>query len=221
MLSKRLAPSILSADFAHLARDIAKVSAANWLHIDVMDGHFVPNLTIGVPVIQSLSKVTDLPLDVHLMIANPCRYIDAYLTAGAGLLNLHIETETPQALQDALKKIRAAGAKAALTLKPATPVEALAPFVPLLDMVLLMTVEPGFGGQSFLAGSLQKIAQTRAFLDRHNPACELEVDGGISLDNVADVARAGANVFVAGNAVFGATDVPARVDAFQKILAAL
>lgn len=217
-MKKRLSPSLLSADFAHLARDMALAGRADWMHIDVMDGHFVPNITIGVPVVKSLRRATSLPLDVHLMITDPSRYLDAFLDAGADILTLHVETETPEKLAAALSRIRARGKKAALTLKPATPIAALEPFWPLLDMVLVMTVEPGFGGQGFLPESIPKIENLRARLDAVNPTCEIEVDGGITLDNLRAVAEAGANVFVAGSAVFGAPDIPARVEEFLQLL---
>ncbi len=217
MLKYKLSPSILSADFANLARDMALAEQADWMHIDVMDGLFVPNITIGPPVVKCLAKVSPLPMDVHLMIDRPSRYVKNFLDAGANVLTLHVESDTTDNLLEAWAHIRAAGASPAVTLRPGTPLSALAPHLPLVDMVLIMTVEPGFGGQSFMPDSLEKISACRTLLDRVNPTCEIEVDGGITLENAAQVARAGATVIVAGSAVFGAPDVPIRVREFQEI----
>ncbi len=214
----KLAPSILSADFANLARDMALAREADLMHIDVMDGLFVPNITIGPPVVRSLKRCAPLPLDVHLMIDRPSRYVQSFLEAGAAILTLHVESDTPDNLRRSLEEIRAFGASPAVTLRPGTDAAALVPYLPLVDMVLVMTVEPGFGGQPLLPSMLDKVRAVRALLAEHRPSCDLEVDGGITLDNIADAARAGANVFVAGSAVFGAPDIGARVASFRDAL---
>ena len=214
----RLAPSILAADFTCLALEIDRVRTADYIHVDVMDGLFVPNITFGPPVVRALQRLAPPTLDVHLMIDRPSRYARAFLEAGADLLTLHVESDTPDNLCRSLADIRAFGAKPAITLRPATPLSELTPYLPLVDMVLIMTVEPGFGGQKLLPETLDKVSAARLLLDEVNPACELEVDGGVTLENIAQVARAGANVFVAGSAVFGAPDIPARVADFRKQL---
>ena len=215
-MQRRLAPSILSADFSALGQAAELVKQAEMLHVDVMDGHFVPNITVGPAVVAALRRVTGLCLDVHLMIAQPSRYLSAFLGAGADILNLHVEAETHGKLHEALGRIRAAGCRPALTLKPATPVEAILPFVTEVDMVLLMTVEPGFGGQALLPSARRKIPAMRALLDAHNPACELEVDGGVTLRNARTLIAEGANILVSGSEIFGARDIPARVEEFLR-----
>ncbi|MGA1202658.1 MAG: ribulose-phosphate 3-epimerase [Planctomycetota bacterium] len=218
-LPGRLAPSILSADFSRLAEDVDRVAAAgaDWIHVDVMDGHFVPNLTIGAPVVRSLRPRTDLPLDVHLMIAEPGRYLDDFIAAGADWVTFHIEAE-PDPLP-LLDRLHQAGRKGGVALRPGTPVESVLPFVKACDIVLVMTVKPGFGGQSFMAEPLGKIAAIRAAAERAGKTIEIEVDGGIDLNTLPVAAEAGANVFVAGSAVYGADDVTARVGAFRELLA--
>ena len=211
----KIAPSILSADFANLERDIKRVSAADYLHVDVMDGAFVPNLTIGVPVVKSIRKCTDMFLDVHLMIDKPARYIEAFAKAGADQLTVHLEADHPTGIAEALRLMGDCGVKKAVALRPITRAEAILPYVGELDLVLVMTVEPGFGGQAFLESQLETIRQARAIIDRYNPACELEVDGGVTPQTAPLAVGAGANVLVAGSAVYGAADIPAAIAALR------
>ena len=209
----RIAPSILSADFARLAEEVRGVASADWLHVDVMDNHFVPNLTLGLPVVESLAKVTDTPLDLHLMIEDPDRWAPAYVDAGADSVTFHVEAATaPVRLA---RELRAAGARAGMALRPATPVDPYEDLLPELDMLLVMTVEPGFGGQSFLDLCLPKIRKARALLDRHGLDLWLQVDGGVSQETVERCAEAGADTFVAGSAVFGADDPAAMVETLR------
>jgi ribulose-phosphate 3-epimerase len=199
-----IAPSILSADFAHLADEADAVLAADWLHVDVMDGHFVPNLTIGVPVVRSLHRATELPLDCHLMISDPDRWAPDYAEAGAANVTFHVEAAFDP-VQTA-RAIRRAGALAGLSVKPATPLE---PYLELLrefDTLLVMTVEPGFGGQRFMAEMLPKVALARSHVQSGHLRLFIEVDGGIDLDTITAAAEAGADVFVAGSAVYGSAD---------------
>ena len=211
----KIAPSILSADFANLARDIRRVSSAEYLHVDVMDGAFVPNITLGVPVVQSIRKCTDMFLDVHLMVDKPVRYIEAFAKAGADLLSVHLEADHPRHIAQALEVMDRCGVKKAVALRPITSPNAILPYVEQLDMVLVMTVEPGFGGQAFMESQLDTIRQVRAIIDRYNPACELEVDGGVSPRTAPLVVEAGANVLVAGSAVYGSPDPAAAIAALR------
>lgn len=213
----RIAPSILSADFAHLGRDVEKVKTADWLHVDVMDGMFVSNISIGVPVVKSLRKATDMFLDVHLMIEKPVRYIDAFADAGADLLSVHLEADMPPGIQAALAAMEKRGVKKGIALRPITGAEAVLPYVKDVDLILVMTVEPGFGGQAFLENQLDTIRQVRELIEKYNPACRLEVDGGIGPKTAAAVIAAGADTLVAGSAVYGAEDPAAAIAALRGV----
>ena len=206
-----ISPSVLSADFGHLADDIAMLdrSEAEWIHIDVMDGVFVPNLSFGFPVLSAIRKVTTKVLDTHLMIVNPEKYVERFVRAGADIVTIHLEAT--EDVRGAIAMIKKAGAKAGVSIKPKTPVAAVAPYLNELDLVLVMSVEPGFGGQSFIPGSLEKIAQLRAMAREMGLETIIEVDGGISARNAGAVYGAGADVLVAGSSVFGAEDPQAEV----------
>jgi ribulose-phosphate 3-epimerase len=212
----QLAPSILAADFANLGAEIAAAArgGADQIHVDVMDGHFVPNLTIGVPVVKSLRKATHLPLDVHLMITDPDRYIEPFIEAGAGLVSVHVEV-LPH-LHRTIAQIKQLGAKAGVVLNPSTPIVAIEEVAADVDFVLVMSVNPGFGGQVFIPRSLQKIAGVRALLDRAGNRAPIEVDGGVDLTTVESVVRAGAEWLVAGQAIFGSGDVEQAARALKE-----
>ena len=207
----KIAPSILSADFADLGREVRRVSSADWLHVDVMDGMFVSNISIGVPVVKSLRKATDMFLDVHLMIENPVRYIDAFADAGADLLSVHLEADMPPGIRAALEAMERRGVKKGIVLRPITAAEAVLPYIKDVDLILVMTVEPGFGGQKFMTDQLPKIEVIRRYIEEYNPACHLEVDGGVDPNTAPLVVRAGADVLVAGSAVYGAADPAAAI----------
>ena len=212
----KIAPSVLSADFSKLgaeAEDI-RLGGADYLHFDVMDGCFVPNISIGIPVLKSLRAATELFIDAHLMIVEPLRYAEAFCRAGADLVNFHVEADRREKILEAIQTTRALGKKAGVTLKPGTDAEAVLPFLESVDLILVMTVEPGFGGQSFMYEMLPKIETIRSYIDERNPACELEVDGGIDKNTAALVKAAGANVLVAGSAVFKSAD---RARAIREI----
>ena len=213
----KIAPSILAADFANLERDIHDLekNGADWVHVDIMDGVFVPNISIGIPVVKALRPVTDLPLDVHLMIDRPIRYVEDFVKAGADWLTIHVEADQPQNILAALDKIRELGCKAALSLKPKTPAEAAIPYLEKCDMILVMTVEPGFGGQKFMADQMPKIRKLRKMLDEVNPACVIEVDGGVDAVTHAVCKENGAEVLVTGSAYFKASDRAAFVKTVQ------
>ena len=212
----RIAPSILSADFGHLADEIAAVEAAgaDWIHVDVMDGRFVPNITLGPLVVEAARRATALPLDVHLMIEEPERYVGAFVKAGAGTVGVHVET-CPH-LHRTVAQIRETGARACVVLNPATPAEMVRPVLADVDQVLVMSVNPGFGGQRFIEAVLPKIAELRRWIDEADLAVDLEVDGGIAPGTAGRAAAAGANVFVAGNAVFGAGDYAEAIRALRE-----
>ena len=208
----KIAPSILSADFANLERDIRKVHSADYLHVDVMDGVFVPNITIGIPVVQSIRKATDMILDVHLMIDRPVRYVEQFCQAGADVVTVHVEADSEENTGRALDLIRAQGKRAGVVLKPGTPAEAALPFLDKCSMALVMTVEPGFGGQKFMEDMMPKLRTLRRWIDERGLDCELEVDGGIDPVTSRIVTASGANVLVAGSSVYKAADIPGRIE---------
>lgn len=212
----KISPSILSADFSRLGEEIQAIErgGADYVHVDVMDGHFVPNITIGPLVVDAVRKITDLPLDVHLMIENPDRYIADFAQAGADLITVHQEA-VPH-LHRTVQLIKSLGKKAGVSLNPATPASTLDVILADLDLVLLMTVNPGFGGQSFIESCLPKIRELREQISSRGLAVELEVDGGVKVDNIGKIAAAGADVFVAGSAVFGAADYAATIAALRQ-----
>ena len=207
----KIAPSILSADFAHLGRDIEAIATADYVHFDVMDGIFVPNISIGIPVLKSIRKVTELPIDAHLMIVQPVHYVEQFCDAGADIVTCHVEADTPENIHLALQKIHAKGKRAGVVVKPNTRAEAVLPFIAECDIILVMTVEPGFGGQKFMADMMPKVAQIRKYIDELNPDCELEVDGGVDAATCHTCIEVGANVLVAGSAVYKAADIPAKI----------
>lgn len=213
----KFSPSILSADFANLERDIrmAVDYGAEYIHVDVMDGMFVPNITIGAPVVKALRKVTDAVLDVHLMINEPIRYVEDFAKAGADIITIHYEADTFENIVSTVDKIKELGCKVGVAVKPDTPGPVLLAFMDIMDLALIMTVEPGFGGQSFMERMLPKIQGVRAVIDANFPHCELEVDGGINIETAKLVKEAGANVLVAGSAFFGAKDKKAFIDSIK------
>ena len=212
-----IAPSILSADYMNFERDLTmtKEMGAKWLQVDIMDGIFVPNITFGPGVVKGMRKVSDLVLDVHLMIDRPLRYVKHFCEAGADYLTIHVEADTRENTLEAIRQIREFGVKPGIVVKPNTPAEAIAEYLPLVDMVLVMTVEPGFGGQKFMAHMMPKVKQLRAMLDEVNPSCHLEVDGGVDLITVKTCKENGADVLVAGSAFFGSQDKAAFVKAIE------
>ena len=213
-----LSPSILSADYMHFHADMdeTKRNGAKWLHVDIMDGHFVPNMSFGYAWVKAMRKITDLVLDVHLMIDTPIKYAEEFCKAGADYLTIHVESDTPENIEKTLELIRSHGVKPGIVVKPNTPAEAIAPYLSKVELVLVMTVEPGFGGQKFMADMMPKLRQLRTMLDQVNPTCHLEVDGGVDL-NTAEVCKEnGADVLVAGSAFYGAADRTAFVAQIEK-----
>ena len=211
----QITPSILNADFAALGAEVARIGSADWVHVDVMDNHFVPNLTFGPTMVEALTRSTDMPLDAHLMIADADRHAPTYVEAGCSSVTFHVEaTAAPVRLA---REIRAAGARASMALRPATPIEPYEALLPELDMVLVMTVEPGFGGQSFMADQMPKVRQVRDAVRRHGGEIWIQVDGGVSADTIEQCADAGADVFVAGSAVYGPEDAAAAVDELRAL----
>ena len=214
----KIAPSILSADFVNLERDIRalKENGADFVHVDIMDGIFVPNISIGIPVVAAIRRITDLPLDVHLMIDRPLRYVEEFIKAGADFLTIHVEADQPQNTLEALDKIHALGCKAGIVLKPKTPAEAAIPYLEKCDMILVMTVEPGFGGQKFMADMMPKVQQLKEWMEDINPDCLIEVDGGVDSNTHTVCKESGANVLVAGSAYFKAADKASFVKLIQS-----
>lgn len=214
----QISPSILSADFANLQHELERIRNADWAHVDVMDGHFVPNLTLGLPVVEALARVSPIPLDCHLMIEDPDRWAPMYAEAGGSSVTFHVEAaRDPRALA---KDLRAAGARAGMAVKPGTAFAPYEDLLPDLDMVLVMTVEPGFGGQSFMADQMPKVAQVREAVRRLGGEVWVQVDGGVSASTIEQCAEAGADVFVAGSAVYGAQDAAAAVDELRALATA-
>jgi ribulose-phosphate 3-epimerase len=211
----QITPSILTADFAHLAAEVEAVSSADWVHVDVMDNHFVPNLTLGVPVVESLAKATTMPLDCHLMIEDPDRWAPGYVEAGASSVTFHVEA--CRAPIRTAREIRAKGARASMALKPATAIEPYEDILAELDMVLIMTVEPGFGGQKFLDVCLPKIRRARELVAKHGLDIWIQIDGGVSAETIERCADAGADVFVAGSAVYAADDPNVMVEKLRTL----
>ena len=213
----KISPSILSCDYGKIAEELKdmELAGADYMHIDVMDGHFVPNLTLGAPVIKCIRKATDVPFDVHLMISDPLKYIDDFCDAGADIITFHTECDSP--IAETIDKILSRGVKASLTVKPKTPVEDIFPYLDKLSMVLVMTVEPGFGGQSFMEDMMAKVSALRNEINSRGLDCEIEVDGGINEKTIAVAAAAGADVFVSGNALFSSADRKAAVEKFKAI----
>jgi len=213
-----ISPSMLSADFVNLQRDIEMTEAAGakWLHVDIMDGHFVPNITFGYNMVKALRPITNMVLDVHLMIDTPIRYVDEFCKAGADYLTIHVESDTPENIDATLDRIIDNGVKPGIVVKPKTPAEAVLPYLHKCDLVLVMTVEPGFGGQKFMADMMPKLKTLREMIDTYKPGCHLEVDGGVDMVTAEICKENGANVLVAGSAFYKAEDKPAFVKSLES-----
>ena len=213
----KISPSILSCDYGRMAEELKDMEncGADYMHIDVMDGHFVPNITLGAPLVKCIRKATDVPFDVHLMISEPLKYIDDFCNAVADIITFHTECDSP--IDETIEKILANGVKASLSVKPKTPVEDIFPYLDKLSMVLVMTVEPGFGGQSFMEDMMPKVSALREEIEKRGLNCEIEVDGGINENTIAIAAKAGADVFVSGNAIFSSADRKGTIEKFKKI----
>jgi len=218
-LQDKIAPSVLSADFARLGEEVAEVerAGADMIHFDVMDGHFVPNLSIGIPVLESLRKVTRLPLDAHLMIENPERYVEVFVKAGANSVSVH--AEVCKDIPAMAKRLHDLSARASIGINPETDVQRVLPFAAQLDMILIMSIHPGFGGQEFIPEALEKLRAVRRELDRRALKVDIEIDGGVKLDNIAEVKAAGANVFVSGSGIFGHGDYRKVVKEMRDLIA--
>lgn len=213
----KIAPSILSADFTKLGAEIDTIKTADYLHFDVMDGVFVPNISVGIPVLESVRKYTDMFLDVHLMITKPVNYVETFCKAGADLVVFHVESDTPEEIEKAVDAVKNCGKKVGLALKPKTSAEEIKKYLPKLDLVLVMTVEPGFGGQKFMDDMMDKVVAVRKMIDKGGFDCELEVDGGINRETLPIAKNAGADVFVAGSGVFKANDRAAEIEALRNL----
>lgn len=211
----KIAPSILAADFARLGAEIDTIRSADYLHFDVMDGVFVPNISVGLPVLESVRKYTDMFIDAHLMITEPRKYVKAFSDAGADLIVFHVEADNEQGIEEAVNIVKDQGRKVGLALKPASPAEKIEKYIDRLDLVLVMTVEPGFGGQSFMPDQMEKVTKIRNMINNKNLNCELEVDGGINRETAKTSVKAGANVLVAGSSVFKAADRAAEIAALR------
>ena len=213
-----LSPSILSADYMHFHKDMIKTKedGAKWLHVDIMDGHFVPNMSFGYSWVKAMRQITDLVLDVHLMIDTPIKYAEEFCKAGSDYLTIHVEADTPENIKKTLELIRSHGVKPGIVVKPKTPAEAIAPYLEMVDLVLVMTVEPGFGGQKFMADQMPKVKKLRQLLDEVNPTCHLEVDGGVDLNTCITCKENGADVLVAGSAFFGSSDWASFTEQIEK-----
>ena len=212
----KIAPSILSADFARLGADIDSVGNADYIHFDVMDGVFVPNISVGLPVLESVRKYTDMFIDAHLMITEPKRYVKAFADAGADLVVFHVEADDKAGIAEAVDIVKSSGKKVGLALKPATPAETVEEYIDKLDLVLVMTVEPGFGGQKFMIDQMDKVSAVRRMIEEKGLDCELEVDGGVNRETIVLAKNAGADVFVAGSSVFKAPDRMAEIEALRN-----